>query len=366
MEGFPEFLKQYLPEERLNKENIQTYEYEQTVFYRLRKDTHDFPRGSVFWDGGYLKGYQRIKRIINLEEGIKRYFKEPFYVEEKMDGYNIRIRLINNKIYTFTRGGFVCPFTMDRLEDLIPVRFFEKYPDYTLCGEIVGPDNPYNSEEIPYMKQDIAFFAFDLKNSKDQSLTPSERYRIFSAETVPMVRRWGPYTTNEIRTIRELILELDKESREGIVLKSISGKEEAKYVTVGSCIRDLRATSFLFTELPGGFYIQRLIRIGTAIKEFGLNPDEFKQQIGDALLGPLMETINEVSSGEQIREFFRIRVNKKETIDHLLQHLHRAGISARVVSVERIENRYVATFYRVYPKGTKILRQRLKGHGFYD
>ena len=38
----------------------------------------------------------------------------------KVDGYNVRIVRLAGRLVPFTRGGFVCPFTDDRLADVSP------------------------------------------------------------------------------------------------------------------------------------------------------------------------------------------------------------------------------------------------------
>lgn len=360
-------LKGLLPERYLNRECLQRFRYDDILFYRLKKDLKGYPRGTVFWQGGMLHGFQRIKRVLNLAEGIRRHFPGRFYLEEKMDGYNVRIKRINSRLFAFTRGGYVCPFTMDRLDELVRGEFFDRYPDYTLCGEVVGPENPYNSEPVDYIDEDIMFFAFDIKDREGRSLPLTERYSIFRETGIQAVRRWGPYTSSDIDMIKSVITELDQQGREGVVIKSADSEIELKYVTLGSCIRDIKATAALFPELPGGFYMQRLIRILAMADEFGIQLDEeTKLTILDSLLGPMMKTIEHLRRGDQLKEFFRIRVNRKETIDALIRHLKSIGMNARVVSVERAGRHYLVTFYRIYTRGARIMRKRLTGQGFYD
>ncbi len=365
--NYPEFLKRFLPEARINKESLQVLSYENTIYYRLRKDISGFQRGTVFIEGTVVHGYHRIKRILNLQEGITRYIKGPFYIEEKMDGYNIRIRKIGTKVFAFTRGGFICPFTMDRLHEFIDTAFFDTYPDLTLCAEVVGPENPYNSEGVPYMDRDIQFYIFDIKDRLGRSLPIEKRYRIYKEASLNSVRRWGPFQKGDIEKIRDIVRELDAEQREGIVIKPVTQGPDLKYVTLGSCIRDIKATAHLMTEIPAGFYIQRILRLVMICREFDIPlTSEILADIGKALVLPLDESVSEVKKGEKIKEYFRIRVNKKETIDRMLRHLKKTGITAQIVSVNQEDGKFVVTFYRTFPKGTKILKRALKGYGIYD
>ncbi len=367
MTGFPDFLKNHLPRERINRETIESCTIEGTAFYRLTKDVPGLPRGTLIWEGGILHGYPRIKRILHLERGIGRHFKGPFYVEEKMDGYNVRIRKIGERVFAFTRGGFLCPFTTDRLPDLLPLAFFDEFPDYTLCGEVVGPENPYNSEPLSHVKEDVAFFAFDVRDLAGKSLPLRERYRICKEAYVPFVRHWGPFTSEDASVVRSLVFELDRDDREGIVMKPVMEGEDVKYVTLGSCVRDLASTSHLMAEIPAGFYIQRLIRIAAIAHEHSLELDETARlSIADALMGPLKDTIGKIETGESIKEFFTVRVNREETMDSLLQQLRKAGVNVHLVSGEKVGGKHRFTFCRTFPKGTRELRRKLKGHGFYD
>ncbi len=364
---YPEFLKRYLPEERINRENLQLLNYDGVDYIRLKRDASGFLRGTVFIKGMVIRGFQRIKRILSLEEGIKRYIKGAFYLEEKMDGYNIRVRRIGDRLFTFTRGGFVCPFTMDRVEEFIDPDFFSEHPHYTLCAEVVGPENPYNSEPVDFIKEDIEFFVFDIKGPDGKSLPLEQRYALYERTGLRAVRRWGPFQAGDIETVRNIVVELDRNQREGIVIKSVSGDEELKYVTASSCIRDIRATAHLITEIPAGFYIQRILRLSMIAREFGLKLEEpLFADTGRAFLEPLSESLEEVAGGERIKEFFRIRVNKRETIERLLLHLKKMGISAKVVSIERRADKYAVTFYRSFPRGSRTLRRALRGYGIYD
>ncbi len=55
---------------------------------------------------------------------------------------------------------------------------------------------------------------------------------------------------SDVEKVKEVVLELDRDGREGIVIKPISNGKQIKYVTLSSCLRDLQASSDLITELP--------------------------------------------------------------------------------------------------------------------
>ncbi len=271
----------------------------------------------------------------------------------------------------FTRGGFICPFTTERQADLIDTGVLAARPGHglgwTLCGEVVGPESPYNTEPVPYVAGDVAFLSFDIMDDKGGLIPPKEKYSIFQRLNLPAVRHWGPFAPGDVKAVKDLLLELDREGREGMVVKPPDEGKAFKYVTPSSCLRDIEATARLFGELPAGFYAQRIMRAIFWSYEFGLPlSDEFLLRISKALYEPNLDVLREIEGGGSIRERFRVRVRKKETIEELIHHLKRAGVEAHLVSVEKSGEYLKAEFYRLYRKGTKELRRRLQGRGFFD
>jgi len=364
-------LKKHFTDEEITnlqkKKVLHTDHFNEILLVRLTSGYKDYQRGSIFYDDGFITGYPRIMRILHLKNGINRYFKGKFYIEEKMDGYNVRIAMIGGKPLAFTRGGFICPFTTHRIPDLIDLNFFDKYPGYTINGEVVGPGSPYNTESIPYIKEDVVFFAFDLSDKNGRYLSIEERYKILDQFKTPQVRRWGPYSVSDVDTIKELILELDRDGREGIVIKPISNGETIKYVTLSSCLRDLQATADLMTELPPGFYIQRILRAVFFCHEFGVSLDDrYLLEAAKALYLSPESVLKEVEDNENIKESFHIKVRSKNTVYELMEHLRRYGVTSKLLSIEKMDDYYITKFSRIYTKGTKEIRRKLTGHGFYD
>ncbi len=352
----------------LEKEILQPFFFEGQEFVRLCQDYKKLPRGTIFYEGGSLSGYPHIMRILHLERGISRYMKTSrFFVEEKMDGYNVRIARINGQTIAFTRGGFICPFTTDRVYDLIDPRFFDRYPDYILCGEVVGPGSPYNTEIIPYVEEDIIFYVFDIARINGGFLLPEERIATLSNFEMEQVKRWGPFDISNIKEIKEIVLDLDRREREGIVIKPLNSGKALKYVTLSSCLRDLKATTHLISEIPSGFYIQRIIRAIFFCHEFEIPlTDDYLMEAVRALYHKPYNAVKDVASGGEIKESFDVKVRKRETATELLRHLNRSGIYTQLVSIERTGDYYRLQFNRIYRKGTKEIRQLLRGKGFFD
>lgn len=371
MKTLPSFIKQYFTNEELvklqKKDAFHADEFKELFLSRLTHDYKDYLRGTVFHEGGLIPGYPRIMRVLHLENGIKRYFKESFYVEEKVDGYNVRITVINGTPLAFTRGGFICPFTTSRIPDLIDMNFFNKYQGYVIGGEVVGPGNPYNTEVISYIKEDVVFLSFDLFDKTGRKFYPEERYPIFEEFNITQVRRWGPLSLLDVDKIKEIILELDRDGREGIVIKPVANGKSIKYVTLASCLRDIQATTDLITELPAGFYMQRILRALFFCHEFGISLDNnYLLESAKALYLTPQKVIKEVAEGGSVKESFQIKVRNKNTITELMDHLKRSGVNTKILSIEKINNYYSTKFHRIYTEGTKEIRQRLMGHGFFD
>lgn len=370
-EAYPDFLKKYLSEKDIDilkkRDGLHNLEYNGLSLIRISQDYKRFLRGTVFYEQGVIKSYPKTMRIFHLENGIKRYIKDRFYIEEKVDGYNVRIALINNTPLAFTRGGFICPFTTDRIADLIDLNFFNRYPDYTICGEVVGPGSPYNTESIPYIKDDVRLFVFDVINEKGIFLSTEDKYKILEAFDIEQVRHWGDFTEKDIEKIKGIILELDRNNREGIVIKPADTGKNLKYVTLSSCLRDLEATAHLITELPSGFFIQRVLRAVFFCNEFGIDLDEkYLLKFARAMYLIPKETLEKIQRGNSVTEIFNIKIKNKETINWLIEHLNRAGIRTQLISVEKSGDYYKAKFQRLYLRGSRELKQRLMGKGFFD
>ena len=130
---------------------------------------------------------------------------------------------------------------------------------------------------------------------------------------------------------------IDKEGGEGIVIKPdlADGSPSApiKYVSPGSCARDILAAAPLMAELPAGFYLQRLWRVLFNCLEFGWSPGE---DTVIKLMSPLfdngLDALRSVAGGGALTEEFAIRVTRKEVCDELIAHLKELGIQAKLIA----------------------------------
>ena len=134
-------------DESIERHDVVREEFDGVCFYRVTKKVGELGKGAIVTQEGILFDFPRIARIMHLENGIRKAFTQPFYVEEKVDGYNIRVARIQGRVLAFSRGAYVCPFSTDRIVDFLDVKkIFDEHPGLIVCGEFAGPDNPYNIE----------------------------------------------------------------------------------------------------------------------------------------------------------------------------------------------------------------------------
>ena len=356
--------------ESLEDHSIRPDEFDGTTYYRVVKKVGQLNKGTVVTDSGIIYDFPRIARIMHLESGIKQAFNKPFYVEEKVDGYNVRIAKVQDQVFAFTRGSYVCPFSTDRLVDFFDYdNFFRENPDLIVCGEIAGPESPYNGESPPYVVEDISFFAFDIRiKNSDQQIPTEKRYKLFDEYEIPTVTRFGRYVSSDIKEIERHIQDMNKTGCEGLVFKPTdpSGKT-VKYVTAGSCLRDMKVTSQLMTEYQAEFFTNRMLRSLFYLIEHDLPlNDDFLKKTGDALLQPLYESIKKVAGGEMITERFKVRFNKKKNIKKLFEHFHKCKVDANPVRQEKIGQHWHVEFVRRCFPSYEVIQKHWDGHSHFD
>ncbi len=362
--GGEEVLERALETRRVFEES-----YEGVDFLRLDKDLHGVHRGTVVTPDGVLFSFPRIRRIMHLQKGITRNFKGPFYVEEKVDGYNVRVASIGSKVLAFSRGGFVCPFATDRVGEFIDTgRFFRDHPGLVLCCEAAGPGSPYNSEWPPYVEEDIRFFVFDMMEKDTGRFLPDdEKYRLIEDYGLPGVRSFGLFRSDDFSRIKDIIMELDRAGLEGIVMKPVGEKLKAvKYVTPGALLRDLKLTAPLTADIPHGFYIKRIVLLAFALRELGISGGGTETRLHRSLIEPLIEAQNEVSEGGKIKETSRIRMRKESNVKRLIEHLRRVRLEVEVVSMKKKGGYIEVEFNRVYNRSTSMVSCGLRGRALVD
>lgn len=335
--------------------------------FRLKRDFRGLAAGTVVAPGVLIEGFPHIPRIFVLKTGIPRYLHGPFYAEEKIEGYNVRLARIGGEIKAFTRRGFVCPFATDRWPDFLPrlPDFFDEFPSYVICCEVAGPENPFVTEWPPYIKEDVRFFCFDIWDvSTERFLKPEEKYALLRRFSFPTPEISGPFSPEELKPLEELLLRYEEEGREGVVLKPLSFKKGRviKYVTPASNVSDLRVAFPYLGELDPSYIVHRLVRMAISRWELGLGFDEeFYQALGAAIFEETSRVLHRVARGEPVEEVFRVRFRREEALEALISHFRTAQVRIEIRRKEWQEGYLRVTFAKIYPKATSFWASKLQG-----
>lgn len=357
-------------QELIERHDVVQEEFEEVYFYRVTKKIGVLDKGAIITEDGILFDFPRIARIMHLENGIRNAYTQPFYIEEKVDGYNVRIACIQGRVLVFSRGAYVCPFSTDRIADFLDVKkIFHENPNMIVCGEFAGPDNPYNIEHPPYVKEDVRFFAFDLMTmNKPHGIPIEDRYKIFDKYGMPTVRRFGRFSATDITSLQKIVKELDETGCEGMVLKPVNpGEKTLKYVTLGSCLRDIRVTAPLMAEMTAEFFTHRIIRAAMFIHEqaHSLEPEVFAK-LGEALLKPIYESVTKAARKEVIDERFLLRFREERNIQHMTNHLYRCKVKFEVLSKKKDGSYWSVNFVRKCYASYEIIQKHLEGATHVD
>ncbi|MGB9719728.1 MAG: RNA ligase [Candidatus Anstonellales archaeon] len=332
-------------------------------YARLRDDVDGYLAGTVFFKDKIIHGYPHIKRIFTLEEGVKRNIEEDvFFVEEKIDGYNVRAAFLDGDVVAFTRAGKIEPFASEKLSILKD--FFKENPEIVVCGEMLG-NTPFTP---PTDEFDFKFYVFDFMKKKtilpfDEKQKLIKKYKFLS---VPFLGRFRK-TEMPWKKLKEIAAFLNKGKKEGMIIKSSSGKAAVKYVTPNSDIEDIRQNARFVFDMPVGFFNQRIFRSSLFLEELGMNAEEYKEKLGEAFYSSLLEGIKQFKKEGAVKEEFRVFVNSEETWNAIYSMLKKSReIEVADVYRWRQGSRLGVRFSKIYRKTTQKLRRFLSGHAIED
>ncbi len=364
-------IPQEILKEALKRNKLKSEVYGDLEYLRFTDDFKEIPRGTIIFKDFIVWGYPHIGRIFQLSTGIREQFDKPFWVEEKVDGYNVRILMHRGEIYAFTRGGYVCAFTTDRVKDFINLEVFEHYPDIVLCAEVAGPENPYVEESPPYIREDVAFFLFDIMQKNKQGFLPyREKLKIIEKFGLPSVERYGLYTPNQIDDLKKLMKKLDEEKREGVVLKEDSERDKrVKYITSYANLNDIRITSLNMLGLPADYYTNRLLRLALFMEEEKIErSEEIYKELGKAFLDGLFEACNMAKEKGKVYRVFRCKFRNKDKALIFLEHIKHASVHVQVnmLSLDKKGEFWILEFEKVFLNMTGLLNHVLGGGSIVD
>ncbi len=352
-----------------NKARYEDYEHWQ--FLRLTDKFHEAPRGSVVIHGKVIYGYPSIGRILRLETGLKHQFHAPFWVEEKVDGYNVRLARVGDQVLAFSRGGFICPFTTDRAPDLAELRILEEHPDLVLCAEVAGPGQPYISGHPPYIREDVQLFVFDMMRMGQAGYLPQpEKQALVRQYALPAVQCYGRHTPDQVSELRALMARLAEEGREGVVMKEDSDRDHrTKLVTSYSCVDDIRGTVDHLRDLPAEYFVGRVLRLALFLEEQGeAQLDDVRRQLGSAFLDGLYRAIEQSKQEQRVYHTHRCLFRDPENAKRLLKHMKRTTGHAHVAQrrLEKEGDYYVLEFDKLHAAMTGLLGHVLGGGLVFD
>lgn len=332
-------------------------------YTRLKDDVEGYPAGTVFIKDKVVYGYPHIKRIFTLKAGIERNIDgDGFSVEEKIDGYNVRAALVDGNVVAFTRAGKIEPFASEKLFFL--KNFFEENPGLVVCGEMLG-NTPFTPPTDGF---DFRFYVFDFMEGKtilpfDEKQKLIKKYKFLS---VPFLGKFKK-SQEPWKKLREIAAFLNKGKKEGMIMKSVSGKSAVKYVTPNSDIEDIKQNARFVFDMPVGFFNQRVFRSSLFLEELGLNAEGYGKKLGEAFYSSLLDGIKQFRKEGAVKEEFRVFVNSEETWNAIYSMLKKSR-EIEIVDVYKWRHgeRLGVRFSKMYKKTTHRLRRFLSGHAIED
>ena len=334
------------------------------VTYRALPDArHGVERGTAVVEDteAIVRGYPSVPRILVLDRGIQSFFEEgtTVAVEEKLDGFNVRIADAGEPL-AFTRSGYVCPYTTARAEELLDLEpFFEDHPEKTLCAELIGPETPYTTHDYDDVESH-EFRIFGVRDRESGEPLGVERRRALCEEYgFDQPRLFGQYDPADApESVREAIAGLDAAEREGVVMKAADGQPLVKYTSRFQHHDELAFAFSLPFDHGRDFVFSRVIREGFQAAEFDESGDELRERarsLGESILLPMVETIRDAADGKPVGEEHTVR-GDPDTIDSLLDHLREQSLTLEVQDDRREDGLRVVEFVKV----TESTRDRIE------
>ncbi|HEY9246239.1 MAG TPA: RNA ligase [Candidatus Methanoperedens sp.] len=349
-----------IPEHRIagaiNRRTLQ-YVRKKPALFRFDKPVSSVESGtSIFVDPfDIVRGFPKISRALTLYPTLKLHFSqcESVAVEEKMNGYNTRIALVGDELVGLTRGGFVCPYTTEKAEELIGRDFFLNHPDLVLCGEMVGPDNPYVPKSF-YDIESLEFYAFDIREKiSGRPLHVMKRRTLVDEYGIKSVRLFGEYDIEEVHIeVAQIIKGFGESLHEGVVIKDPQMHlPPVKYTGSQSNCADLRYAFEFYNDLGRDFFFARVCREAFQSVEWDEDEENRKKRchrLGESILLPMIGTIKRKKEKERIAETVQIRVRDLKIAEEFEEHLRLLGVDAVFEVPEQIGDEYLVKIRKIY------------------
>lgn len=355
--------------ESYNKGNLKFYQNHYINALQFRKAVGKIEAGTMIClcdDIHVIRGFPKIRRTLMLKEALKRHFNSEVAVEEKMNGYNVRIASLSGEILAFTRGGYICPYTTRKAPEILKLNdFFRDNPDLVICGEMVGTDNPYVSHYYHEIGK-LGFRIFDIREKLTGKPLPIKKKRnILKKYKLPPVKLFGVYTLDKAPSeILKLVKKLGEDNREGVVIKDPEMQIPPLKYTSSQAHDDELIYAFRFPfDLGKAFFFSRVIREGFQSYEMQESADEMEkraQRLGESILYPMIETIKHVSQSEVAGEDLIMDACSQQEVEEFIKHLRDLGVMAVVLKYEDGK----AVIRRIHQSTTDKINNYLDG-GLY-
>ncbi|WP_423792245.1 RNA ligase [Methanocaldococcus indicus] len=325
---------------------LREYEYKDIKLLTFKKEFKHLEKGTVIFLNENLdvvRGYPKTYRAITLYPTIKNHFVDKVAIEEKLNGYNIRVVKVNDKYVALTRSGYICPFTTKKINKYLDLNILDDYPNYMLCGEMIGKNNPYTPfyyEEVEKEYENLGFYIFDIKEKEtNNSLPVKERLSLLEKYNLPHTKPIKIVDKDIAHEeIKNIILELDKKGREGVVIKDLDMTvPPLKYTTHFIHCKDLEEAFTFFFDLGVDFIFSRVVREGFMAYEFNDEDlDKRAYDIGKSIIFPMVESIKKVANNERVTEDIELIFDSEEDLDEYLEFMRKMRMVIKIKKIERI------------------------------
>ncbi|ABN70526.1 ATP dependent DNA ligase [Staphylothermus marinus F1] len=334
--------------EKLSKHigrSIRLMKYGELNYVVFRRDLLGYREGTTILLGEeplIVHGYPSIQRLAFIE-GVSKHMIDNVVVEEKMNGYNVRVVYYMNNIYAITRGGYICPYTTARIRKLYSKNIklaYQEYPDTILVGEVVGTENPYVIYDYPEARG-FDYFIFDtMKKDKLQPLRIrdeiAEKYSLKTVRILDIINK------RDIDRLKTIINRLEKERREGVVLKDPYQRvPPLKYTTIYINIRDIwEGMRYPFDE-GRGYLFSRIVRLIAQGYEYDWNNTELDRialKLGRAILEPAINSLKKRANGEIIASKYTLVFPSEDDLSKYIEYAESIGMDFIFRVVEKRED----------------------------
>ncbi|HEW63444.1 MAG: RNA ligase [Fervidicoccus fontis] len=337
----------------LNSKNVRFLNYNDIEYLTFRRTIGRIPEGSVIIYSKnkkalFVPGYPQIKRALILSTAISRHFLDYIVVEEKLNGYNVRIVRYYGKILTITRGGYICPYTTQKIKELLEKLGGKINRGEVVFVEVVGDENPYTRYKYPNCNG-FCFFVIDVLKGK-KWLDVKQKERFCRERNLPCVKQYGIVKKDETAKLWEIIRKLEKDEREGIVLKDIKNRvSPLKYTTSYCNIGDIRDGMKFFFDEGKGYIFPRILREMFKIEEENLDKSELEKreiELGKALLESAIESINSFKKNGYLGEEFSLRFKNINEMNEFVSFMKKQGGLIEIREVKKENGEIIAKFLK--------------------